>query len=284
MSIIKHYIYHSPWYEVRDGLNWWHDPQWCGACYLMEPSRGKQLAPKRSGVTEDIVDWFIKFANRAGRLPANVIAVFAIVLVGACSDPIDQQVLVDAGTQPAPVCTVNLYGSPSAVVQGGITTLAFQAVGTAQCRPDGNWLVATTDESGAVVRNMNGEVEQELAMNFAGLTQGSRLVGPSESHKYTIVCTCPSGEDIRDSEVISVLKKPRVDLWANKTSNPHEYMIQSAISEALSCVRYSNDSHWTGSGMEADPVMVTPSERTTYTLGCIGPGGSNEETVELEPW
>ena len=157
---------------------------------------------------------------------------------------------------PVPNPTVNLYANPSSIQYGGNSTLSWSSTNTTSC--SANWTTSTA-------------------------TSGSKVVYPIKTTIYSIVCTGPGG-DTSDSTSVTVSSPPQVPtvtISANPTSvsyNGSSMLIWSSTN-ATSC---NATGAWSGakatSGSQSTSNLTSSK---TYTLTCIGEGGSATDSVTV---
>ncbi len=258
------------------------------------------------------MDLFFKFANRAGRLPASLIVGLAIVLVGACSGPIDQSVDEDAGevgpTEPPFTVTLKADSAVNKAINwGAMTWITVHLSEPAICKRDGDWLVADepnpADESiPEAVRMPNPNIGLEVVKEFNSLTEDAMgdplngpyaLVGPGQTHKYTTTCTGVSGRVETTSIAIGVI--PRAWSWIGiaPSSNEHEYNVQPKCGvESVKAIRESEppDPAWDGvlipewgTIMDERSFGLQPTVTTKYSVTCVGAAVSPTYSVVAEP-
>ena len=151
---------------------------------------------------------------------------------------------------PVPNPTVNIYANPSSIQYGGNSTLSWTSTNATSC--SASWTTSTA-------------------------TSGSKVVYPTKTITYSIVCTGPGG-DASDSVTITVspILQPSVNLEANPIN------IKSGESSTL----FWNSSNAISCSTSGSKTIY-PTSTTTYSITCNGASGStpasDSVTVKVEP-
>ena len=119
-------------------------------------------------------------------------------------------------------------------------------------------------------------------------TSGSFVDYPSVTTTYGLTCTGPGGSVTRSATVtVSASSPPVVAITSSASSinAGQSVTLGWGTSNATSCTGSASpaDSNWSGS---ITPVgggsrSVSPTQTTTYTLSCSGPGGSASNSVMI---
>ncbi|NND65746.1 MAG: hypothetical protein HKM24_07260 [Gammaproteobacteria bacterium] len=195
-------------------------------------------------------------AGPAGYTRENTFTVYDEVIVSTESIPAPSFAVGDGN--PAP--TVSLTASPTTITEGASSTLTWTVTNATSCSASDAW-------SGA-----------KLA------TGSSEMVMPLVTSTYTLSCTGIGGTR-SDSVTVTVnplvTDPPTVSLTA--TPNPIDQGNASVISwvttNATSC---SASGAWSGGkDSKGGSESVSPSATSTYTLTCMGDGGSDDDSVTV---
>lgn len=111
---------------------------------------------------------------------------------------------------------------------------------------------------------------------------GSESVTPQESTTFALSCTNEANQ-ASDAVTVTVLMpepEPTLSLTASMERIAHggSTVLQWTSANTTDC---SASSGWTGAKETIGNEVVTPTATTTYTLSCVGPGGSTGDSVTV---
>ena len=155
-------------------------------------------------------------------------------------------------TSPAP--TLTLTATPSAVTQGGSSTLAWTTTNATSCVASGDW-------SGS--RSTSG-------------TESTGALNTVKTYSYTLNCSGPGGSTSQTATVaVSAMPPvPTVSISANpaQVGTGGTSTLTWSSTNATSCTASSG---WSGS-RSTSGTFVTPAltQSTTFVLACTGAGGT----------
>lgn len=167
-------------------------------------------------------------------------------------------VLSDGGGTPPPVPTANISASATTIDEGQSTTISWNSTDVTSCTASGGW-------SGTKA------------------TSGSQSVSPAVSTTYSITCIGDGGS-ANDSVNISVNAAPEPVPTVNISASPSSIdqgqsaMISWNSTDASSCTASGG---WSGAKATSGSQSVSPAVSTTYTITCIGDGGSAIDSVNI---
>jgi hypothetical protein len=153
---------------------------------------------------------------------------------------------------PAP--TLTLTATPSAITQGGSSTLSWTTTNATSCVASGDW---------------NG------SRNTSG-TESTGALSTVRTYSYTLNCSGPGGTTGRTATVAvsATPPVPTVSISANPTQvgNGGTSTLTWTSSNATSCTASSG---WSGN-RPTSGTFVTPAltQSTSFVLACIGTGGT----------
>ncbi len=189
---------------------------------------------------------------------------------GGASGP--RSVIVNVTSTPPPAASItSLSASPTSLVVGQSTSLAWSTSSATACTASG----------GSGADNWSGSV----ATSSTGMTVGP--INTAGHFAYTLTCTGPGGSSSPTSVTVDVASAPPVPTIATFTASPTTIQTGQSTSLAWSssgatgCTASggAGADGWSGaqpvssSGTPVGPINVTGSE--TYTLTCSGAGGTS---------
>ena len=157
---------------------------------------------------------------------------------------------------PVPNPTVNIYANPSSIQYGGNSTLSWSSINATSC--SAVWTTSTA-------------------------ISGSKVVFPTSTSAYSIICTGPGG-DASDSVSVTVSDPPQtptVTISANPISVSYNgsSILTWSSTDSTSC---SATDAWSGtkatSGSQSTGNLTSSK---TYTLTCAGAGGNATDSVTV---
>lgn len=166
-------------------------------------------------------------------------------------------VTVTVNAPPAPVPVVNLSVTPSTIDQGQSAILSWNSSDANSCAVSGGW-------------------------SGSRAISGSEAVSPSQTTSYTINCSGDGGgaSDSISVTVIAppVMTPPTLELSASPTRvrRGRAITLNWSSTDANSCTASGN---WSGSKAGSGSASITISSAVTFTLTCIGDGGSVTQTI-----
>lgn len=155
-----------------------------------------------------------------------------------------------------PIPTMMLSASPATISAGQSSTISWSTTNTALCTASGAW-------TGTKVLS------------------GSQSVSPTTTATYTLTCTGSVMGSITESVTVTVTAPlPTVFLSASPTSivSGSSSTLTWSSTNATSCT--ASDA-WTGTRATSGTEFVSPTSASTYTLTCVGAGGSANQIVTV---
>ena len=163
----------------------------------------------------------------------------------------------DGGGNPPAVPTLVLAATPSIIDAGQSSTVSWDASDATSCTASGDW-------SGSKA------------------ISGSEVVNPSATSTYTLSCIGDGGS-ASDSVTVTVneqppVVQPTVDLVATpaSVSRGGTIILSWTSTDANSC---SASGDWSGSKAASGSESIAISSSVTFTLTCVGDGGSVSDSV-----
>jgi hypothetical protein len=160
-------------------------------------------------------------------------------------------VTVAATPPPVPVPTASLTAAPTAVASGAASTLTWSSTNATACTATGGWTgalaVSGTQSTGALTKNTS----------------------------YSLTCTGPGGTSSVAIAAVTILPVPTVALTVSPTAvaSGGNATLTWSSTNATSCIATNG---WSGTlitaGTRNTGALTTA---TTYSLYCVGPGGTS---------
>ncbi len=164
-------------------------------------------------------------------------------------------VTVNTAQMPAPVTTIS--ASATTIDLGQSTTLNWSATDANSCTASGDW-------------------------SGSRAVSGSELVSPTATSSYTLTCDGDGGSHA-DSVTVTVnqppaVAEPTVALNAGPTSvrSGGTITLSWSSTDANSC---NASGSWSGDKATTGSQSLTINSNSTYTITCIGDGGSASSSV-----
>jgi hypothetical protein len=165
------------------------------------------------------------------------------------------------GSAPPPPPTVSLSASPTSVISGGSTTLAWSSTNATACTASNGWSGAEATSGTQALNNLT-----------------------TTTTTYTLTCT-GAGGSANQSATITVTAAPppvpTVSISANPTSVIYGGSTTLAWSStnATACTASNG---WSGAkATSGTQALNNLTATTTYTLTCTGAGGSANQSVTV---
>ncbi len=189
---------------------------------------------------------------------------------GGASGP--SSVIVNVNSTPPPAASItSLRASPTSLVAGQSTSIAWSTTSATACTASG----------GSGADNWSGAV---------GVSSTGMMVGPINTvgnFMYTLTCTGPGGSSSPESVTVDVASAPPAPSVTAFSASPttietgQSTSLAWSTSGATSCTATGGDGSdgWSGAepvsstGTTVGPINATGSE--TYTLTCTGAGGTS---------
>lgn len=163
--------------------------------------------------------------------------------------------------------SVTLNAAPSSIVQGNSATLIWNSQGATSCQAFGGW-------SGSKALS------------------GSETVSPNQSTSYAVTCSSGVGS-ATDTKTVFVQQTglvggvlntaPAVQLSATPgvIGRGSNSLLSWSSGNATACLASGG---WSGNKLPSGAEYVSPSNTTTYTITCTGPGGalSDSRTIVVQ--
>ena len=164
-------------------------------------------------------------------------------------------------TPAMPAPTVVLTATPSAIVQGGASTLSWTTTNAASCVASGDW-------SGS--RTTSG-------------SQSTGALNTVRTYSYALSCSGAGGTTSKTATVtVSALPPPptiTIAATPSQVSQGGTAMLSWSSANATSC---SASGAWSGSKpLSGSQVTAALSQTTTFVLSCIGAGGTASRSTTV---
>ncbi len=156
-------------------------------------------------------------------------------------------------TPYAPLPTASLSANPTSIAVGQSSSLSWSSANANSCAAGGAW-------SGSLP------------------TSGSQTVSPTATATYTLTCTGPGGSSAPVTAIVTVTTPPpppptaSVSVLPTSISAGATAMLSWSSTNATSCTA---GGAWSGVQSTSGSQSVSPAATATYTLVCMGPGGTS---------
>jgi len=192
-----------------------------------------------------------------GNVAGELVLKFGLQSQGAPGP--DTFYIANLGFTNSTVPAVNLSANPATIASGGSSTLTWSSTNATSCTASGGWTGAKA-------------------------TSGTATVSPTSTATYTLTCTGTGGTGSA-SQIVTVSgiggsPAPTVTLTANPTtiSSGGSSTLTWSSTNATSCTASGS---WSGSESIIGSQSVSPAATSSYTLTCIGTGGSANSTATV---
>lgn len=167
---------------------------------------------------------------------------------------------VSVTAAPTPAPTVTLSSNTTSVASGGSATLTWSTTNATACTASGGW---------------SGSKATSGTQSLTNLTS---------SQAYTLTCT-GAGGSANKSVTINVttsqtVPAPTVTFTSDKSSmtSGSNATLTWSTTNATSCTASGS---WSGTKSTSGTQSVSPTSNATYTLACVGTGGSASKNVSI---
>lgn len=176
----------------------------------------------------------------------------------------NDNVTVNVNAAPAPAPTASVSASPSTIDAGQSSTVSWSSTDATSCTASGAW-------SGSKA------------------TSGSQSVSPGSTSTYSISCNGDGGS-ANDSVTVTVNTppppteaEPTLSFNTNSTSprRGNSITLSWSTTDATSCTASGN---WSGSKATAGSESIVVNDAVSFTLTCVGDGGSVNKTISYRTW
>lgn len=154
--------------------------------------------------------------------------------------------------------TVEITADPMTIIAGSSSTLTWNSENADSCEASNGW-------SGSKALD------------------GSQSVSPTVTTTYTITCEGDGGS-ASDSVTVTVNQPepedPTLDLTANPTTinEGSSSLLSWSTTNASSCEKSGG---WSGATTTSGTLSVSPTATTTYSMECVGAGGTTTDSVTV---